>query len=73
MYSPRRLSSKANVNGGYHLNITTFDGKYGNWLTTKNPLQFQAATAYGNIGLAPIYWGTKEEKMDGITCISLKK
>lgn len=62
MYSPPRVSSKANVNGGYHLNITTFDGRYGNWLTTKNPLQFQAATAYGNIGLAPIYWGTKEEK-----------
>ncbi len=38
-----------------------FDGANGNWLTTKNPQQYQKAVAYDNLGLAPYNWGNSTE------------
>ncbi len=48
------------IPGAHSVTVTTFDGKEGNWLTTKNPAQFNAATVYGNLNLAPYAWGSKD-------------
>ncbi|MBO8164117.1 MAG: alpha/beta hydrolase [Brevibacillus sp.] len=47
--------------GAHSVTVTVFDGVDGNWLTTKNPRQYQAATVYGNLGLIPYEWGSSEE------------
>jgi hypothetical protein len=48
------------IPGAHDVTVTKFDGKNGNWLTTKNPVQYEAATVFGNAGLAPYNWGSKE-------------
>jgi hypothetical protein len=45
------------VQGGHNVIVTKFDGKDGNWLTTKNPAQYAAATVFGNLALTPYKWG----------------
>jgi hypothetical protein len=52
------------VPGAHSVTVTKFDGKNDNWLTTRNPTQFAAATVYGNIGLAPVAWGGWEKMYD---------
>lgn len=49
------------IPGAHSVTVTVFDGNDGNWLTTKNPLQYQAATVYGNLALTPYLWGSEEE------------
>lgn len=48
------------IQGAHNVIVTKFDGKNGNWLTTKNPAQYAAATVFGNAGLAPYKWGNAE-------------
>lgn len=45
------------ISDTHSVTVQFFDGKAGNWLTTKNPVQYRAATMYGNDSLAPIAWG----------------
>nr|WP_258398849.1 alpha/beta hydrolase [Brevibacillus laterosporus] len=45
------------IPGAHSVTVQFFDGKAGNWLSTKNPVQYRAATMYGNDSLAPIAWG----------------
>ncbi|MGG3469569.1 alpha/beta hydrolase [Neobacillus pocheonensis] len=49
------------VPGAEGVSVTKFDGTNENWLTTKNPAQYAAATVFGNLGLAPYNWGKKED------------
>lgn len=48
------------IPGAQDVKVTAFDGKNGNWLTTKNPVQYEAAALFGNAGLTPYNWGNKE-------------
>ncbi len=50
------------IPGAHSVTVTKFDGENGNWLTTKNPIQYAAAIQNGNIGLAPNAWGSKEDE-----------
>ncbi|WP_197262241.1 MULTISPECIES: alpha/beta hydrolase [Brevibacillus] len=45
----------------HSVTVQSFDGKAGNWLTTKNPVQYEAATVHGNDSLAPLAWGEPEQ------------
>lgn len=49
------------IPGAQDVKVTNFDGESGNWLTTKNPDQYAAATVFGNVGLVPYNWGNKED------------
>ncbi|MFD3447554.1 hypothetical protein ACFDTO_23460 [Microbacteriaceae bacterium 4G12] len=48
------------IPGAEDVKVTKFDGVNGNWLTTKNPAQYEAAITFGNAGLTPYNWGDKE-------------
>nr|WP_139489035.1 alpha/beta hydrolase [Brevibacillus dissolubilis] len=49
------------VPGAHSVTVTKFDGANNNWLTTKNPAQYAAATVYGNIALTPYGWGEADK------------
>lgn len=49
------------IPGAHSVTVTKFDGENG-WLTTKNPAQYAAATQFGNLGLAPSAWGSKDDQ-----------
>ncbi|WCK55236.1 alpha/beta hydrolase [Aneurinibacillus sp. Ricciae_BoGa-3] len=49
------------IPGAQSVVVTSFNGQDGNWLTTKNPTQYAAATVFGNAGLAPYNWGEKDK------------
>lgn len=53
-------TSAAIIPGAHDVRVTQFDGVSGNWLTTKNPLQYNAAIEFGNLGLTPYNWGNKD-------------
>ncbi|MDM5339782.1 alpha/beta hydrolase [Fictibacillus enclensis] len=57
----KETKSHPDFKGAHNVRETIFDGKDANWLTTKNPKQYEAATVYGNLGLAPYNWGDKEK------------
>ncbi|MFM1653624.1 alpha/beta hydrolase [Brevibacillus sp. B_LB10_24] len=50
------------IPGAHSVTVTKFDGKNGNWLTTKNPVQYDGAIQFGNLGLAPTVWGDKHKQ-----------
>ncbi|MES9681886.1 alpha/beta hydrolase [Bacillus sp. AFS001701] len=54
------VTSATVIPGAHDVKVTVFDGVNGNWLTTKNPIQYSAATEFGNLGLAPYNWGNKD-------------
>ncbi|UOY92684.1 alpha/beta hydrolase [Ectobacillus sp. JY-23] len=53
-------ASEATIRGAHDIKVTVFDGANGNWLTTKNPVQYEVAAGNGNVGLVPYNWGNKE-------------
>lgn len=48
--------------GAQDIRVTVFDGENGSWLTTRNPVQYEAAIIHGNLGLAPYLWGDADQK-----------
>ncbi|WP_409294239.1 alpha/beta hydrolase [Peribacillus sp. SCS-26] len=54
---PAKASEKAVIPGADNVTLKVFDGKNGNWITTKNPAQYADAAVFGNTGLAPVNWG----------------
>lgn len=55
------MKNTEGIKGADHVVIKYFDGENDNWLTTKNPRQFQEATVYGNMSLVPYNWGNEAE------------
>ena len=49
------------IPGADHVIKTNFDGVGGNWLTTKNPKQYQQAVENGNQALTPYNWGNRND------------
>ncbi len=60
-YSEAHAATSPVIPGAHSVIVTKFNGANDNWLTTRNPAQFAAATVYGNIGLAPVTWGGWQE------------
>ena len=51
------LEVKEIIHGADNVRKTYFDGVKGNWLTTKNSVQYQQAIENGNLALTPYNWG----------------
>lgn len=62
----KETKSHPDFKGAHNVRETIFDGKDANWLTTKNPKQYEATTVYGNLGLAPTIGEIKRKAPAGI-------
>ncbi|WCN39494.1 alpha/beta hydrolase [Aneurinibacillus uraniidurans] len=56
------MSEYTLIPGAEDVQVTVFDGQNTGWLTTRNPLQYNAAIVNGNLGLTPHLWGDATQK-----------